>query len=276
MPTNPSALQRAASRANGSRSRGPLTRAGKARSSRNALRHGARAVVHSPDGEDPQRRQELQVALANRLQPSGAGEMELVERLTVDFMRLERIEVAEAAACDLEQLRVQRSDQDNRHLVFIQEHLPVWQHIRGGATHIQTWLSRKGERLAAMEELRTLRDAIHLAVAELDPIDTTIDGGEEIVALAARVRHERMTGEDRCRAIVEAADLVTRYLEALREKILTTETQRHEAERTLATIPDERSVKRLNTYRATVERSLKRRFEILGMMRQLGAPRALE
>src|SRR3954452_18540664 len=44
MPADPTRGQSAASRANGARSRGPLTDAGKARSRSNALKHGLRSA----------------------------------------------------------------------------------------------------------------------------------------------------------------------------------------------------------------------------------------
>jgi hypothetical protein len=66
MPVTRSPAQRAASRANGARSRGPTTDAGKARSARNGTRHGLRGgpFVLLP-GEDREEFVELHVAVTS-------------------------------------------------------------------------------------------------------------------------------------------------------------------------------------------------------------------
>jgi hypothetical protein len=95
MPTPDEALtprQRAA-RANGRKSRGPVTPEGKARSARNALRHGLRsahAVVLA--SEDAAAFTALGAALELDLAPVGAMEQVLVERIAAALWRLRRAE----------------------------------------------------------------------------------------------------------------------------------------------------------------------------------------
>jgi hypothetical protein len=84
--------QRAA-RANGARSRGPVTAAGKSRSAMNALRHGlraARAVVLASEDEGAYLR--LGALLELDLRPVGAMEGALVERIANALWRLRRAE----------------------------------------------------------------------------------------------------------------------------------------------------------------------------------------
>ena len=86
-----------ASRKNGAKSRGPKTSEGKARASRNALKHGLRAGKHVllPD-EDSDEFEALEVALFEELAPEGALQGLLAGRIARAAWRLaraERIEV---------------------------------------------------------------------------------------------------------------------------------------------------------------------------------------
>ena len=80
-----------ASRRNGAKSRGPKTAEGKARSARNALKHGMRALkyVVLPD-EDAVEFQALEAALLDELAPEGALQVVLARRVAVAAWRLAR------------------------------------------------------------------------------------------------------------------------------------------------------------------------------------------
>jgi hypothetical protein len=82
-----------ASRKNGAKSRGPKTLEGKARSARNALKHGLRAqkYVVLPD-EDAAEFAALEAALVEELAPEGALQNILAERIARAAWRLERAE----------------------------------------------------------------------------------------------------------------------------------------------------------------------------------------
>jgi hypothetical protein len=82
-PRSPAQLE--ASRANGSRSRGPVTAEGKARSSRNAVRHGLCAPAILAPGEDPEAFAALLADLRAEHAPRTASEALLVERLALTF-----------------------------------------------------------------------------------------------------------------------------------------------------------------------------------------------
>jgi len=86
-----SPAQQAASRANGARSRGPKTAGGKARSRRNALRHGLRATVLevlplAVGGPTEQ----LVAAVHAHLAPTDVIETELADGIAVALWRLRR------------------------------------------------------------------------------------------------------------------------------------------------------------------------------------------
>src|SRR5919108_210446 len=86
-----------ASRRNGARSKGPTTPEGKARSSRNALRHGLCAEQHVVvDGESPEAFAAFEAALIADLAPEGALQTLLAGRIARAAWRLERAERIEA------------------------------------------------------------------------------------------------------------------------------------------------------------------------------------
>ena len=98
MSTDSSISARAlASRRNGAKSRGPTTRAGKARSARNALKHGMRAAKYLvlPD-EDAAEFAAHEAALLAELAPQGTLQTILARRVAVAAWRLVRADRIEA------------------------------------------------------------------------------------------------------------------------------------------------------------------------------------
>ncbi|MGH6898730.1 MAG: hypothetical protein ACREJ5_19615, partial [Geminicoccaceae bacterium] len=135
-----------ASRKNGARSRGPKTPEGKARSSRNALKHGLRAEKHVllPD-EDVVEFKSLEAALTDELAPEGALQSLLVGRIARAAWRLERAERLEVE-------------------LFAEHHIPTG--TRGlalirdgnGTRSFETLMRYRGAALAElMRSLRTLK-----------------------------------------------------------------------------------------------------------------------
>jgi hypothetical protein len=88
MPTN---LKSETARANGAKSRGPATPEGRAKSSRNSLRHGLSAKSVVLPAESHEQFQLLLDAHIQQFQPANDVEMELVEAMTVARWRLRRI-----------------------------------------------------------------------------------------------------------------------------------------------------------------------------------------
>lgn len=92
--------RRQANRENAKRSTGPRTPKGKARSSLNAIRHGALSARSLLPWEDPEELEELRRGFARALQPVGALETELVERLVSSAWRRRRVERVELGLWD--------------------------------------------------------------------------------------------------------------------------------------------------------------------------------
>jgi hypothetical protein len=86
-----------ASRANGARSRGPVTPEGKQRSSYNATRHGLLAICVVLPGEDPENFQEFIRQFVDRFQPVDDFEFNLIEELCAHAWRMRRAWAVEKA-----------------------------------------------------------------------------------------------------------------------------------------------------------------------------------
>ena len=106
MPLAPSPAQQAASRANGARSRGPATEAGKARAARNGTRHGLRGGPFALlPGEDADEFAQLHAAVTADWSPRDAYERRWVRELVAALWRQERLrglELATLAAAEQE------------------------------------------------------------------------------------------------------------------------------------------------------------------------------
>ena len=90
--------QIAANRLNAQRSTGPSTPAGKARVSSNALKHGLTGREVVLPNENPDDFDSFRAGLLTSLDPQGALEGALAEKIVADLWRLRRIPIIEAAS----------------------------------------------------------------------------------------------------------------------------------------------------------------------------------
>jgi hypothetical protein len=82
----------AANRANGAKSRGPRIPQGKARASRNAIRHGLLAGAIVLDGESVEMFREILTGLEDELRPDSPIERRFVETMAIsEWRRLRRL-----------------------------------------------------------------------------------------------------------------------------------------------------------------------------------------
>ena len=135
-----------ASRRNGAKSRGPKTAEGRARSARNALKHGMRAQKHLvlPD-EDAAEFAELEAALVAELAPVGVLQTVLARRVAVAAWRLARADRIEA-----ELFEERRSADGGLGLALIRD--------GNGARSFETLLRYRGAAMAEFwRALRTLK-----------------------------------------------------------------------------------------------------------------------
>ncbi len=95
MPLSPTAAQSEASRLNAARSTGPVTEAGKATASRNAVRHGLRGATVEVTPEERHFLVEAVASLERRWQPADAVEQGIVESLALMELKLVRLDTIE-------------------------------------------------------------------------------------------------------------------------------------------------------------------------------------
>lgn len=95
MPKHPTPAQSAASRANGARSRGPVTAEGLARCRRATARHGLRGRFELLPGEDVGAFERLRAAWYRRLRPTDSEQAKLVEAQVELFWRRRRLDAIE-------------------------------------------------------------------------------------------------------------------------------------------------------------------------------------
>jgi hypothetical protein len=94
-----------ASRANGARSRGPVTAQGKLNSSRNSTRHGILAQTIVLESESRSRFEDLLIAYTIEFQPRTPAETNLVESMAIARWRQLRVLHIQRAGFDLEMAR---------------------------------------------------------------------------------------------------------------------------------------------------------------------------
>ena len=160
-----------ASRKNGARSRGPKTAEGKARSARNALKHGLRAQKHVvlPE-EDGGEFRALEAAFVAELSPVGSLQAVLAQRIAVAAWRLKRADRIEA-----ELLARQGGDGDLGLAVIRDANgagaLPTLLRYRGGALAELTRLLRalKALQAEARAHARAVAEARDPASAPMRP-----------------------------------------------------------------------------------------------------------
>jgi hypothetical protein len=110
---NISMRQLLANKANALKSTGPRTEGGKARSSRNSLKHGLTAQQIVIPGEDHENYSRFEESFLEDLKPQDACQFEIVVRLAATFWRLRRIPRLEAALLAWREYVMLHDDQDS-------------------------------------------------------------------------------------------------------------------------------------------------------------------
>ncbi len=174
MPKVVSEKQRRANRRNAQKSTGPKTVAGKARASRNALKHGLLAKDVVITGTDfNENRAEFDAFLADlcsELKPQGLIEETLVERIATCYWRLRRVQRFEVAAI---RGALDTPDPDAPDLARIQRKLKGAEHALATESRLAALLDKPlhqrslNERRELEQSLRDFRSAYALRPPDL-------------------------------------------------------------------------------------------------------------
>ncbi len=158
----PTALQSETARINGTKSQGPVTLEGKARSSQNATKHGIYASNIVLANESQEQYLLLRDAWLRRLRPADDAELDLVEEIVACRWRLRRIWNNETAGIDIQVLKREEFiaqtcvtiDEPSRVTIAVNDLIDT---SRTLATfrRLETALSRQFQR--ALETLRQLQ-----------------------------------------------------------------------------------------------------------------------
>jgi hypothetical protein len=98
-----------AARANGAKSQGPVTPEGKARSSRNSLRHGFRSETVVLPHEDASHFEQLRDSYVDDLQPANQSQLDLVDTMAAARWRLNRLVTMESCLFEQELARTAKT-----------------------------------------------------------------------------------------------------------------------------------------------------------------------
>src|SRR5437879_4145466 len=160
----PSQRKSSTARANGAKSRGPLTLEGRARSSHNSLRHGLSAQAVVLPAESQEDFEHLRQSYLDQFHPSTAVEMDLVDTMAVARWRLLRLWGIETDLLSTELVR--RADAidaefddmgDGHRLAWVFQNIADNQHSLALLVRYEGALSRAYDR--AFKQLQLLQVA---------------------------------------------------------------------------------------------------------------------
>jgi len=166
----PTEKQQAASRANGAKSKGPVSVEGRARSSQNALRHGLSAAVVVLPHEDRAAFESVRDSYMESFQPANQPQHDLVETMAAARWRLNRLQEIEAKLFEKEMvLRDDDMEKELSNMSEVEKLAWVFDHM---ANHSKTLamqiryegsLNRSYER--AFKQLQQLQSQVAQASA---------------------------------------------------------------------------------------------------------------
>ena len=287
------AIERSGSSARSkSKALGPRTRQGKQKSSRNATKHGLFSKVIVLDSESKAEYEELLAGLRETLQPEGALEELLVEKLATTVWRHRRLLLAESAEIrkntEFVESDQRKQEQEAAETVCSLAPLNRCGLMRAIATprvfecclrflgDLHDWIQKFGFRpkqdTILLQAIYGTRDRVRLGLDLYDSYEIWLQIAE--TSEQERERKEYMSPAE-CRMIFwEEIDKEVRRLKRDQKARASIKTARTQLEIVCRNVPDGPGLDRLLRYEASLERTFDRtlsQFERLQRMR-MGQP----
>ena len=141
----PTEKQQAASRANGAKSKGPVSVEGRARSSQNALRHGLSAAVVVLPHEDRAAFESVRDSYMESFQPADQPQHDLVETMAAARWRLNRLQEIEAKLFEKEMvLRDDDMEKELSNMSAVEKLAWVFDHMANQTKSLQLLIRYEG------------------------------------------------------------------------------------------------------------------------------------
>ena len=268
-------------RQNATHSTGPKTAGGKARSSMNAVKHGLTSTAVIVPGEGSQDGAEIVESYRQNLGVTGPIGEELAVGLALTFQREQRLKTFEdnavqhavESAGDLEQYP------ETEVLDRLTKLLGAAQVVRDALVD-SGWREANATVHGVQVVVKMLRSMVDAVAPDADSPTSAAVAGLEVVLGSLQQRDESQVDNlsDRIEGVMlGAVQVVQVHISQLESMVAELETQRaHKVERAvqLAQIPDEKTVRLIDRYRASNERSMLRKLEIVTKLRDLMLPSA--
>jgi len=173
-----------ANKRNAQKSTGPTTEVGRAKSSRNALKHGLTAEQVTIKGEDPKQFEAFRDDILESLRPQGAIEEQLAERIVLCWWRLRRVSRMEA---DIVAEEHRDADEFNASSILAGS-------TRGAGFVAAKLIAEPFQNLSRYET--TIERSLHRALHELERWQARRKGEPVMAPIAVDVTHSAGDGHE--------------------------------------------------------------------------------
>jgi hypothetical protein len=254
---------------------GPTSLAGKARSSRNGLKHGIFSDATAVGSEAPESFDALQRRIEESLKVSGPLEQVLAKDLAILVRRRERLVRAEAAL-DEDAGDPEDSAPQSKREAKMSEKLKRAHVALAALDDYQDTLriAFEGADGMGIEHVRSLLDGLtrimflNYNLAALRSSDSEHGKTDEVARFLCLPEQEFEAVKDKClRLLKEAAELQRAHVESIIQVFSERKTRARDLDRLLAETPQAREQRRLERYRQSIDRNIVRCVRTLDEVR---------
>ena len=266
-----------ASRKNGKKSRGPVSREGKLKSSRNSLKHGVLALVHRPEWENPSLINDTIDSLKLAVDPRNDAEYQLIIRIATELVKQTRIDQFLSASSRLSML------QEDKEEALMRAEISALRRLKTDWIHnkelLQEWRDSREDILryaesacTLMEQYSKLEEHPEIEMSATRRLKALVKELEDAHKLLKYERHWFSPGELHGLLTEIAGEqlfLIDQQIDALNDRLDTHRRLRKEMNDAL---PPEKSVKLALRYQKLIGRAVDDNLKVLGKLRELSTP----